>query len=149
MRRDDLSIGALRVLTIVNELGSLTRAAKALDTSQPQLSKALAKLRPDWACIEAGDAKQAIDALSSQKVDISLIDLNMPGEGGLALATDLRRQRPDMPIAVVTANIQDEIVARVRALDATFVPKPLTEEALSAFLAGANLRLGKAAQRGA
>lgn len=45
MKRDDLSIGALRVLSIVNELGSLTRAAKALDTSQPQLSKTLAKLR--------------------------------------------------------------------------------------------------------
>jgi CheY-like chemotaxis protein len=88
-----------------------------------------------------------MDALSAQKVDISLIDLNMPGGGGLALAADLRRQKPDMPIAVVTANIQDEIVARVRALDATFVPKPLTEEALAAFLAGANLRLGKAAPR--
>jgi CheY-like chemotaxis protein len=110
--------------------------------------KALAKLRPEWACVEAGDAKQAIAALNAQKVDISLIDLNMPGEGGLALAADLRRQRPDMPIAVVTANIQDEIVARVRDLDATFVPKPLTEEALAAFLAGANLRLRKAAQSG-
>jgi CheY-like chemotaxis protein len=111
-------------------------------------AKALAKLRPDWACVEAGDAKQAIDALQQQDVDISLIDLNMPGGGGLALAADLRRQRPNMPIAVVTANIQDEIIARVRELDATFVPKPLTEEALSAFLAGANLRLGKAPRRG-
>jgi CheY-like chemotaxis protein len=111
-------------------------------------AKALAKLRPDWACVEAGDAKQAIDALKKQDVDISLIDLNMPGGGGLDLAADLRRQRPNMPTAVVTANIQDEIVARVRELDATFVPKPLTEEALSAFLAGANLRLGKASKRG-
>jgi CheY-like chemotaxis protein len=111
-------------------------------------TKALAKLRPDWACVEAGDAKQAVDALQTQDVDISLIDLNMPGEGGLALAADLRRQRPNMPIAVVTANVQDEIVARVRELDATFVPKPLTEEALSAFLTGAKLRLGKAAKRG-
>jgi CheY-like chemotaxis protein len=111
-------------------------------------TKALAKLRPDWAYVEAGDAKQAVDALQSQNVDISLIDLNMPGEGGLALAADLRRQRPNMPIAVVTANVQDEIVARVRELDATFVPKPLTEEALAAFLTGAKLRLGKAAKQG-
>jgi hypothetical protein len=29
----------------------------------------------------------------------------------------------------------------VRECDATFVPKPLTEEALAAFLSGANLRL--------
>jgi DNA-binding response OmpR family regulator len=85
-------------------------------------------------------------ALQAQDVDISLIDLNMPGDGGLVLAADLRRQRPNMPIAVVTANIQDEIVARVRELGATFVPKPLTEEALSAFLTGASLRLRKVAQ---
>jgi CheY-like chemotaxis protein len=108
--------------------------------------KALAKVRPDWACVEAGDATQAMAALQAQAVDISLIDLNMPGEGGLALAADLRRRQPNMPIAVVTANIQDEMVARVRELDATFVPKPLTEEALSAFLTGANLRLRKVAQ---
>ncbi len=109
---------------------------------------ALAKLRPDWTCIEAGDAKQAMDALLTREVDISLIDLNMPGEGGLSLAKDFRKRRPAMPIAVVTANIQDEMVARVRELDATFVPKPLTQEALAAFLSGANLRLSKVAQRG-
>jgi CheY-like chemotaxis protein len=108
--------------------------------------KALAKLRPDWACVEAGDSIQALAALQTQDVDISLIDLNMPGDGGLAFAADLRRRQPNMPIAVVTANIQDEIVARVRELDATFVPKPLTEEALSAFLTGANLRLKKVVQ---
>ena len=102
---------------------------------------ALAKLRPDWTSVEAGDTQQAMDAVLNRHVDIALIDLNMPGEGGLALATDLRRKRPDMPIAVITANVQDEVVARVRALDATFVPKPLTEDALSTFLTGANLKL--------
>src|ERR1700741_1033686 len=132
--------------------GSMTRTVLIVDDSKLArmvACKALAKLRPDWACVEAGDAKQAMDVLSAHKVDISLIDLNMPGEGGLAFAANLRRQQPDMPIAVVAANIQDEIVARVRELDATFVPKPLTEEALSAFLAGANLRLVKTVQRGA
>ena len=129
----------------------MTRTVLVVDDSKVArmvACKALAKLHPEWACVEAGDARQAMDALSTQKVDISLIDLNMPGEGGLALAADLRRRQPEMPIAVVTANIQDEIVARVRELDATFVPKPLTEEALSSFLAGAKLRLSKAAQRG-
>jgi CheY-like chemotaxis protein len=104
-------------------------------------TKALAKIRPDWACVEAGNAEQALAAVQEQDVDIALIDLNMPGAGGLALAADLRQKRPNMPIAVVTANIQEDVIARVREFDATFVPKPLTEEALSAFLSGANLRL--------
>jgi CheY-like chemotaxis protein len=104
-------------------------------------TKALAKIRPGWAYIEAGDAQQALAAVQGRDVDIALIDLNMPGGGGLALAADLRRKRPNMPIAVVTANIQEDVIARVRECDAIFVPKPLTEEALSAFLSGANLRL--------
>jgi CheY-like chemotaxis protein len=108
--------------------------------------KALAKAQPDWVCLEAGNAEQALSALQAQDVDISLIDLNMPGEGGLALAAELRRVRPHMPIAVVTANVQEEMIARVRELDATFVPKPLTDEALAAFLRGARLRLRKVAQ---
>ena len=58
--------------------------------------KALAKIHPDWALrrsrrCDAG----AWRALQAQYVDISLIDLNMPGDGGLALAADLRRQQPE------------------------------------------------------
>jgi hypothetical protein len=49
-----------------------------------------------------------------------------------------------MPIAVVSANLQDEIIARTRELNAAFIAKPLTDEALGAFLSGAALRLKKA-----
>ena len=35
-----------------------------------------------------------------------------------------------MPVAVVSANLQDEIIARARELNAAFVAKPLTDEAL-------------------
>jgi CheY-like chemotaxis protein len=46
-----------------------------------------------------------------------------------------------MPIAIITANVQDEVIARARAVNATFVPKPVTEEALRGFVSGAALRL--------
>jgi hypothetical protein len=49
-----------------------------------------------------------------------------------------------MPIAVVSANLQDEIIGRARELNAAFVPKPVTDEALGSFLSGAVLRLKKA-----
>jgi CheY-like chemotaxis protein len=110
------------------------------------IAKALVKMRPDWTLVEAGDAKEALAITGTRTVDIALIDLNMPGAGGLALTTDLRRQSPNMPIAVVTANVQEEMIARVRECGATFVAKPLTEEALAAFLSGANLRLRGAAK---
>ena len=56
------------------------------------------------------------------------------------------KRHPKMPMAVVSANLQDEIIARARELNAAFVAKPLTDEALGAFLSGAALRLRKAAQ---
>ena len=67
----------------------------------------------------------------------------MPGTDGLELIARICKTRPDMPVAVVSANLQDEIVARARELNAGFVPKPLTDESLGAFLSGAALRLGK------
>ena len=46
-----------------------------------------------------------------------------------------------MPLAIITANIQDEVIARARAVDAAFVPKPVTAEGLEGFVSGAALRL--------
>ena len=74
-------------------------------------------------------------------MDVALLDYNMPGRNGLELASDLRIRFPTMPIALLTANVQDEIIARARAVNVAFVAKPVTEEGLRGFLAGAALRL--------
>jgi CheY-like chemotaxis protein len=106
--------------------------------------KAITALQPDWQRLEASSAEEALRTMGEQTVDLAILDFNMPDKDGLELAAELRADYPHMPIAVITANVQDEIVARVRALNATFVPKPVTEEGLSAFISGAALRLKKA-----
>jgi len=45
MNEDDISLRHLRVLTLLLEVGSVTRAAQILDTTQPTVSKILTKLR--------------------------------------------------------------------------------------------------------
>lgn len=45
MEDDDVSLRHLRVLTLLLEVGSLTRAAEILNTTQPTISKILTKLR--------------------------------------------------------------------------------------------------------
>ena len=110
------------------------------------MASAFRRLRPDWELIEASNGEDAINALSSQLIDIALVDFNMPGIDGLELVAKIRKSHPKMPMAVVSANVQDEIIARARELNAAFVTKPLTDEALGAFLSGAILRLQKAAQ---
>ncbi len=103
--------------------------------------KTLAALQPDWHRVEASNADEALDLFGRQNVDVAILDFNMPGRDGLELAAELRQHRPNMPIAIITANIQDEVIARARAVNATFVNKPVTEEGLAGFLSGAALRL--------
>ena len=104
-------------------------------------AKALTALQPEWEKIEAGNAQEAHGVLNGQKIDLAMIDFNMPEKDGLELAAEIRASHPMMPIAVITANIQDEVIARAREVNATFVSKPLTEEGLRGFISGAALRL--------
>jgi CheY-like chemotaxis protein len=104
-------------------------------------TKALAGLQPDWERVEAGNAEEALNIMSAREIDVAMIDFNMPEKDGLELAAEIRASHPTMPIAVITANIQDEVIARAREVNATFVSKPLTEEGLRGFISGAALRL--------
>jgi CheY-like chemotaxis protein len=108
------------------------------------VTSALRRIRPDWTITEATSGDEALSAIKKGGVQIALVDFNMPGMDGLVLVAKLRQADADMPIALVSANLQDEIIARARELNAAFVGKPLTDEALGAFLTGATLRLKKA-----
>jgi len=99
-------------------------------------AKALATLQPDWQRIEAGNADQAMELLKSRDVHACVIDFNMAGKNGLELGQELRTLYPSLPIAIITANVQDEIINAARAIGATFVSKPLTAEGLKDFLTG-------------
>ena len=102
--------------------------------------KALSRLRPDWLKMEAGSAAEALELVSRENADMALIDYNMTEKDGLELAAELSALKPEMPIAIITANIQDEIIKRAREIGAGFVAKPVTTDTLEPFLAGAALR---------
>ena len=103
--------------------------------------KAVAELQSEWTKIEASSAAEALDIIAAQHIDVALVDFNMSEKDGLELAGELRVLRPTMPIAIITANIQDEIIARARAVGAAFVPKPVTADGLEPFISGAALSL--------
>jgi len=105
------------------------------------VGKAVAAVHPDWSRMEAASAQEAEQQLDKGGVDLMIVDYNMPGCNGLELAERVRARFADMPIALATANVQDEIMAKARAINVTFVPKPITEDGLRGFLSGAALRL--------
>lgn len=101
------------------------------------VAKALSALHPDWTRVEATNADEALALSKASPPDMALLDFNMPGRDGLALAAEFRSFAPDMPLAIVSANLQTEIVSQAEAIGAMFLPKPLTQEALATFLEGA------------
>ena len=103
--------------------------------------KAVASLQPSWDRVEAANADEALALIAAGGVHVTLLDYNMPGRDGLQLAAEIRALDPAMPMARITANVQDEVVARARAVGAAFVSKPLSEEGLRGFISGAALRL--------
>ncbi len=105
------------------------------------IAKVLNGLQPEWTRIEAANAEEAVAKVRAERPDIAMLDFNMPGRDGLQLAADLRAIEPGMPLAVISANIQDEIVARTHDLGAAFLAKPVAEQALADFLSGAQARL--------
>ena len=105
------------------------------------VAKALKALRPDWERIEATNADEALALVKQSPVDVALLDFNMPGRDGLDLASELHARHPSMPIAVISANMQHEIITRAAAVGAEFLAKPLTEPALGAFLLTVDARL--------
>lgn len=110
------------------------------------VAKALSARHPDWLRLEASNADEAMTLAETDSFDIAILDFNMPGRDGLDLAADLRALKPSLPLAVISANHQVEVVTRAQEVGATFLQKPLTDKALGEFLAEAVGRLATAGQ---
>lgn len=107
------------------------------------VSRAISALQPSWQNLEASNAEAALDIINNQNVDVVLVDYNMPGKNGLEFAGELRVLRPALPVALITANVQEEILASARAAGAAFICKPVTEDGLREFITAAAQQTGE------
>ncbi|MCV2369416.1 LytR/AlgR family response regulator transcription factor [Roseateles oligotrophus] len=97
---------------------------------------------------EAGTASQAQAWLREHGCDLVLLDVQMPGPDGLALATSLRAQgeqgRPSPALVFVTAHAEHALQAF--ELDATdYLTKPVRRERLQAALSRVAQRMAERA----
>ncbi|WP_451995623.1 response regulator transcription factor [Azospirillum argentinense] len=95
--------------------------------------------KPDWTVIEAANSAELYGKLDESDIHIAIIDFNMPGDNGLEAAARLLQAKPEIRVAIITANAQDSVVSGIRALGAAFMPKPLEEEQMARFLTAASL----------
>lgn len=89
------------------------------------LSAILAELGHD--VYEAKDGSDALVMLEGIKPDLMIIDLLMPGMPGFDLLVELKQRSVNIPVIVVSADIQEPTKEKCYRLGASsFVHKPVT-----------------------
>ncbi len=88
-----------------------------------------------YATQSAESVQAARLALANNSVDILLLDLKLPGGGGLALLEDLRAQHPQTIVVIMTAFASvDSAVESMRIGAGDYLTKPFTLEELATTL---------------
>lgn len=94
--------------------------------------------------VAAPSAEEGLKHLPVWTFQVALLDQNLPGLEGLVLGEYLRRNNPDMTIALVTGEDDPRIEKHARDLAITFVPKPFQAKdiwhVLDEYAAGAEER---------
>ncbi|HKP60781.1 MAG TPA: PAS domain-containing protein [Polyangiales bacterium] len=83
--------------------------------------------------LEAEGGEAALAVLATKVVDLVLTDLQMPGLDGLALADEIERRQPDLPVVLMTGFASAAAAESPRKL----LQKPFAEADLIAFVRSA------------
>ena len=72
------------------------------------------------------NGNDAFDAITSSNPDIVLLDINMPGIGGIAALSQSKKKYPSLGVIMVTGFPEEEIALRTMKLGAyDFATKPI------------------------
>jgi len=104
--------------------------------ARERLQRLLARLRPDARVTEAGDGESALRAVHGAAPDLVLLDIRMPGIGGLAVAEQLAAMA--QPPAIIFCSAYDAYALEaLRHAAVGYLLKPVREADLAQALAAA------------
>ncbi|CAN7678085.1 MULTISPECIES: response regulator [Duganella] len=117
----------------------MTQTKTVLIVDDSRVSRLMARqyitgLHADWVVEEAGTGEEALLKARTAHPDLILMDVNMPGMGGIAAAELLRQEFPALPISLLTANVQSATRDRAAQLGIGFMEKPITEARIAQLL---------------
>jgi DNA-binding NarL/FixJ family response regulator len=72
---------------------------------------------------EAASGEEAISVVDRQSVDLVLMDVKMPGIGGIAAAHQLRRSHPDVVVMLLSVTPEQALPADLLTCGAQFCHK--------------------------
>jgi two-component system invasion response regulator UvrY len=80
---------------------------------------------------EAGTAEDAMRLVRTQRFDVVVLDINIPGASGLDLLAQLRREKPELPVLILTVYPEEQYAVRaLKAGAAGFLTKESAPEKL-------------------
>lgn len=95
------------------------------------LKEVLAKDPEVKAVGEADDGNKALALARKGRWDVVVLDIKMPGRDGLEVLHELRRERPKLPILILSAHPEDQLALRLlRAGAAGYLTKDKAPEVL-------------------
>jgi DNA-binding NarL/FixJ family response regulator len=66
---------------------------------------------PGFRCVlAAATAREALNAIAGLKPDVVLMDINLPGESGIACTAQLKALMPELPVIIVTVYRNQELI---------------------------------------
>jgi len=94
---------------------------------------------PDMEVVgEAGTGAEAVRAVERLRPDVVLMDIRMPGEGGIEATRQITERFPETKVVMLTSFADDELVVRaIRAGAAGYVLKQVGNEELLRAIAAA------------
>ncbi len=80
---------------------------------------------------EATNGQEALDSLDDQDWDVIVLDISMPGRSGLDVLKEIRKERPTLPVLVLSMHPEDQFAVRVlRAGASGYMTKETAPEEL-------------------
>jgi two-component system invasion response regulator UvrY len=77
------------------------------------LREALSRERDIVIVAEAGTPDEVVPAITAQPCDVLLLDIGLPGRGGIEVLKDVRAQWPDLRVLIVSSYPESQYALRV------------------------------------
>jgi DNA-binding NarL/FixJ family response regulator len=86
---------------------------------------------PDIEVSEAGESREALELVREKNWELMVLDVDLPGKSGLDVLKEIKRERPALPVLVLSVHPEEQFAVRtLRAGAAGFLSKDAAPEEL-------------------
>ncbi|OEE65944.1 hybrid sensor histidine kinase/response regulator [Enterovibrio norvegicus FF-33] len=80
--------------------------------------------------VQAASGEEAIQKITNEPFDLIVMDIHMPGMGGIEATREIRRLRHDIPIVALSGEYSEEAIIEIQETMHDHLVKPITKQQL-------------------